>query len=81
MTAVSGAHETTAVTPEGPDPARPAYLNQVLLGRSSVPPAELLAALHAIEVVFGRVRAERWGDRTLDLDLIAFGEVVSADAL
>ena len=37
----------------------------------------LLGYLHAIEARHGRVRRERWGDRTLDLDLIAFGDVRS----
>jgi 2-amino-4-hydroxy-6-hydroxymethyldihydropteridine diphosphokinase len=39
----------------------------------------LLSYLQAIEARHGRVREERWGDRTLDLDLIAFGDVRSAD--
>jgi len=39
----------------------------------------LLAYLHAIEARHGRERRERWGDRTLDLDLIAYGDVTSAD--
>ena len=39
----------------------------------------LLGYLHAIEARHGRDRRERWGDRTLDLDLIAYGEVISDD--
>jgi len=35
--------------------------------------------LRRLEDEFGRVRTERWGDRTLDLDLIVFGEGVQAD--
>jgi len=35
---------------------------------------ELLAALRAIEVAHGRIRAERWGPRTLDLDLLVYGD-------
>ncbi|MFD1720560.1 2-amino-4-hydroxy-6-hydroxymethyldihydropteridine diphosphokinase [Amnibacterium endophyticum] len=72
---VSSSHETVAVTPQGPDPSRPRYRNQVLVGRTSLPPRELLHALLGIETVFGRVRAERWGDRTLDLDLVAMGDL------
>lgn len=66
-------------------PEQPPYLNAVLVGRSSLPPAELLAALHDIERDHGRTREVRWGARTLDLDLIQFGrpgsrhEVVSDD--
>ncbi len=74
VTAVSGSHETIAVTTAGPDGSRPRYRNRVLLGRSSLSPRDLLAALLAIEQVFGRTRGERWGDRTLDLDLIAHGD-------
>jgi 2-amino-4-hydroxy-6-hydroxymethyldihydropteridine diphosphokinase len=38
-------------------------------------PTVLLSYLHAIEARHGRERRERWGDRTLDLDLIAYGDV------
>lgn len=72
--AVSSSHETVAVTPAGPDPSRPRYRNRVLTGSTSLQPRELLTALLAIERVFGRVRGERWGDRTLDLDLIVHGD-------
>jgi dihydroneopterin aldolase/2-amino-4-hydroxy-6-hydroxymethyldihydropteridine diphosphokinase len=77
---VSPVHETVAVTVEGPDTSRPRYGNQVVVGRSSLPPAALLAALLRIERAFGRVRAERWGDRTLDLDLIVHGDRVVDEA-
>jgi dihydroneopterin aldolase/2-amino-4-hydroxy-6-hydroxymethyldihydropteridine diphosphokinase len=72
--AVSTVHETVAVTEHGPDTDRPRYGNRVVTGRTALAPAELLAALLGIERAFGRVRAERWGDRTLDLDLILQGE-------
>lgn len=64
--------ETPALTPHGIDDAAPAYLNAVVVVRSALTPEQLLAALHTIESDFGRVRTERWGDRTLDLDLIDF---------
>ncbi len=66
-------------------PEQPPYLNAVVVGRSTLAPAALLAALHGIEHDHGRTRDIRWGARTLDLDLIAFGrpgsshEVVSDD--
>jgi len=41
-----------------------------------VPPAALLEALHRIEALFGRVRRVRWGERTLDLDLLDFNGLV-----
>lgn len=65
---------STAVGPAGPDPSRPGYVNAVLIGRTTLEPAVLLAALHGIEHVFGRERGERWADRTLDLDLVTQGE-------
>lgn len=74
--AVSPVHATVAVTDHGPDTSRPRYGNQVVVGRTDLDPALLLAALLRIERAFGRVRAERWGDRTLDLDLIAQGDRV-----
>ena len=73
---VSSIHETVAVTEHGPDPSRPRYGNRVVVGRTALPPQRLLDALLRIERVFGRVRLERWGDRTLDLDLIVQGDRV-----
>lgn len=66
--------ESIAVTPTGPDPDAPRYLNAVALMTTRLAPAVLLGMLHAVEEEQGRVRAERWGDRTLDLDLIAYGD-------
>lgn len=72
--------ESVAVTPDGPDAERPAYLNAVVLVQTRLAPSVLLAFLQVIETRHGRERRERWGDRTLDLDLIAYGDVVSRDA-
>ncbi|MGT2425746.1 2-amino-4-hydroxy-6-hydroxymethyldihydropteridine diphosphokinase [Amnibacterium kyonggiense] len=71
--AVSSLHETIALTRSGPDPERPRYGNGVVVGRTSLPPETLLRRLLEIERAFGRVRTERWGDRTLDLDLVVQG--------
>ena len=71
--------ESVALKPEGPDAAAPAYLNAVALLTTRLAPSVLLGFLHAIEERHGRERRERWGDRTLDLDLIAYGDVVSDD--
>jgi 2-amino-4-hydroxy-6-hydroxymethyldihydropteridine diphosphokinase len=71
--------ESVAVKPDGPDAAAPAYLNGVALLTTRLAPTVLLSYLQAIEARHGRVRDERWGDRTLDLDLIAFGDVRSSD--
>ena len=59
--------------PLGPVPQGP-YLNQMVLLETELEPAELLRHLHAIEAERGRVRAVRWGPRTLDLDVVRYGE-------
>lgn len=61
-------------------PEQPDYLNAVMVGRWSGSPLELLHALQKIENAFGRTREIRWGPRTLDLDVIAVGDVLSDDA-
>jgi 2-amino-4-hydroxy-6-hydroxymethyldihydropteridine diphosphokinase len=76
----SHAIETVAVKTGGEDAAAPRYLNAVALLGTRLAPTVLLERLHAIEAAHGRERRERWGDRTLDLDLITYGEVESADA-
>ena len=77
----SGAVESVAVKPDGPDADAPAYLNAVALVTTRLAPSVLFTFLQAIEARHGRERRERWGDRTLDLDLIAYGDVVSRDDL
>ena len=71
--------ETVAVRPDGPDPEAPAYVNAVAIITTRLAPQVLLGLLHAIEDENGRERRERWGDRTLDLDLISYGDLVSDD--
>lgn len=75
VTAVSPLVESDPVG--GPD--QPAYLNAVLLARTTRPPETLLRDLHAVEAVHGRTREIHWGARTLDLDLIQFGRPGSED--
>lgn len=70
---------SVAVTLDGPDAEKPEYLNSVALVDTRLAPDTLLAYLHRIEAEHGRVRRERWGDRTLDLDLIAYGDLRSDD--
>ncbi len=55
---------------------QPDFINAVALVDTTMPARELLDALLAIERSFGRVRldGERWGPRTLDLDLLLFGD-------
>jgi 2-amino-4-hydroxy-6-hydroxymethyldihydropteridine diphosphokinase len=54
--------------------AQPPYLNQMVLLETRLTPRELLAACQAIEQAEGRARAERWGARTLDLDIVRYGQ-------
>jgi 2-amino-4-hydroxy-6-hydroxymethyldihydropteridine diphosphokinase len=60
-------------------PAQPDYLNAVLVILTGLSPRDLLEAAHRIEADFGRVRAERFGPRTLDVDIIDYAGQVSAD--
>lgn len=62
---LSSIYETQAVGPPQPD-----YLNAAVLLGSKLPPLELLRVLLTIERDHGRERRERWGPRTLDLDLL-----------
>lgn len=70
---------SVAVTLDGPDPSKPRYANAVAIIDTDLAPTVLLAALNDIEARHGRVRDVRWGDRTLDLDIVAYGAVTSAD--
>ena len=55
---------------------QPPYLNQMVALDTSLAPRALLEACQQIEAEAGRLRRERWASRTLDLDLVRFGEVV-----
>ncbi|HXF37332.1 MAG TPA: 2-amino-4-hydroxy-6-hydroxymethyldihydropteridine diphosphokinase [Actinomycetota bacterium] len=66
----SRVYETSPVGPPQPD-----FLNAVLEVRTSRSPRELLRACLAIEDRLGRIRAERWGPRTIDVDVLALGPV------
>lgn len=56
---------------------QPDYVNAVAVARTSLAPASLLARLHAVEADLGRTREVRWGARTLDLDLVQYGDPVA----
>jgi 2-amino-4-hydroxy-6-hydroxymethyldihydropteridine diphosphokinase len=73
--AVSGVYETAPVG----GPAQPDYLNAVVLARAWLPPRVILERCHAAEAAFERTREVVWGPRTLDADLIVYGDVVSDD--
>lgn len=76
---LSELYETVAVRLDGPDPSAPGYVNAVAIITTRLAPEVLMGMLHAIEEEHGRERRERWGDRTLDLDLITYGDVISND--
>ena len=61
-------------------PPQPDYVNAVALIETDLSPALLLAELQRVERAFGRRRGRRWGPRTLDLDVIVYGDRVIADA-
>ncbi len=58
-------------------PEQPDYLNAICIAESDLPAAQLLGLLHGIEKSLGRERIERWGPRTIDLDLIQYGAILS----
>ena len=57
---------------------QPDYLNAVCIVESELPALDLLALLHGIEKTLGRERTEKWGPRTIDLDLIQYGSLLSS---
>ncbi|MEW1657007.1 MULTISPECIES: 2-amino-4-hydroxy-6-hydroxymethyldihydropteridine diphosphokinase [unclassified Streptomyces] len=75
--AVSPVYETE---PWGVEPdSQPSYFNAVVLIKTTLPPESLLERGHAIEEAYERVRDERWGPRTIDVDILAYQDVVSDD--
>lgn len=74
----SSIYRSAAVGP----PGQPDYLNAALSLETALPANELLRALQVIEALAGRERGERWGPRTLDLDLLTYGsDVISTEVL
>jgi 2-amino-4-hydroxy-6-hydroxymethyldihydropteridine diphosphokinase len=74
-TQVMAASEVEETEPLGSVP-QGKYLNQMLLIRTGLGPRGLLEGLLAIERRMGRVRTERWGERTIDLDIVRYGKAV-----
>lgn len=66
----------TACFPKG---SGPDFVNAVVLVETDMDPQAFLECLHRIEADFGRERAARWSARTLDMDLIAMGDLVLPD--
>lgn len=71
----SAVYETPPLGPEGQEN----YWNAVLEIGTTLGPRELLSRCQGVEEELGRVRAERWGARTVDLDLLLFGEEIRED--
>ncbi len=66
-------------TPCFPAGNGPDFVNAAVQLDTDLPPKEILQRLHSVEDAYGRNRAQRWGPRTLDLDLIAAGDTVLPD--
>ncbi|MGK5551153.1 2-amino-4-hydroxy-6-hydroxymethyldihydropteridine diphosphokinase [Actinomadura kijaniata] len=78
--ALSPVYETAPYAPPGEDlPEQGDYLNVVLVADTRLPPENLLERVLNIENSMRRVREVRWGPRTLDIDIVAFGNVTSDD--
>ncbi|WP_328495651.1 2-amino-4-hydroxy-6-hydroxymethyldihydropteridine diphosphokinase [Streptomyces sp. NBC_00414] len=75
--AVSPVYETEpwGVAPD----SQPSYFNAVIVLKTTLPPSSLLERAHAVEEAFHRVRDERWGPRTIDVDIVAYADMVSDD--
>ncbi len=71
LMASSAIYSSHAVGPEQPD-----YINAVALLKTQLAPLALLDALQATEQAHQRVRIQHWGPRTLDLDLLLYGDQV-----
>jgi dihydroneopterin aldolase/2-amino-4-hydroxy-6-hydroxymethyldihydropteridine diphosphokinase len=75
LTAASPVYQTAPVGGR----AQQDYYNAVLTARTVLPPRALLTRCQQVENAFGRIRAETWGPRTLDIDIIVYGDVVTDD--
>lgn len=82
LLATSSFLETVAITEVGEDQSRPSYLNAVAIVETELNAEKLHQLTAEIENSLGRVRATKWQDRTIDIDVIAFGsEVVDSENL
>lgn len=75
VVAVSPAYETDPVG----GPEQPAYLNAVVIVETELAPYDLLGFAQGVEAALGRVRVTRWGPRTVDIDIVVYDDLVSAD--
>lgn len=75
---VEGVSRLYCTAPVGGPPGQPDYLNAVAALKTDLNPLALLDGLQALEAQAGRTRTVRWEARTLDLDLILYGQAVLA---
>ncbi len=75
VVAVSAIYETSPVG----GPAQPDFYNAVVLVNTTLTASELLFVAHSLEAAAGRVRLEHWGPRTLDVDVLVYGDEQSDD--
>jgi 2-amino-4-hydroxy-6-hydroxymethyldihydropteridine diphosphokinase len=69
-----------ATAPVGGPPDQPEFLNAVIeVDVDGLEPADVLEAAHNVEAELGRVRKERWGPRTIDVDVLLWGTHTSGD--
>ncbi|MDG9717488.1 2-amino-4-hydroxy-6-hydroxymethyldihydropteridine diphosphokinase [Streptomyces sp. DH24] len=77
---VKGVSPVYETEPWGVEPgSQPSYFNAVVVLKTTLPPASLLERAQAVEEAFHRVRDERWGARTLDVDIVAYADEISDD--
>lgn len=75
---VSPLVESFAVTEAGVDENKPNYINAVVKVDTKLKPKKLLREVRRIESQLGRVRIERWGSRTMDIDIVTYGDVIKS---
>ena len=76
--ALSPLVESYAVTSAGIDQSKPNYINAVVKVDTKLKPKKFLKKLRAVEAELGRVRVERWGSRTMDIDIVTYADVVKS---
>lgn len=76
---VDAVSDLARTKPVGGPTGQPDFLNQVLTVHTTLAPMELLATAQELETAAHRVRDVRWGPRTLDVDIITYGNINSED--
>ena len=74
-----GVSPVVQTKPVGGPEGQPDFLNMVMAVETTLAPLELLEHCHQVEQKHHRTREVRWGPRTLDVDIIAYGDLISDD--